>query len=100
MRYYKATINNGYCGCEEVELFPEPDNVNVDSQYALDLLQNYSFYEADSRFIDEDNYKSEEEYRKPMTNIKQNVLLILKSHQKKSTMRNVKIIVMNLRIRS
>ena len=56
MRYYKATMNNGYCGCEEVELFTEPDSVNVGNQYALDLLQNYSFYEPDSRFIDEDYF--------------------------------------------
>ena len=62
MRYYKATMNNGYCGYEEVELFTEPDSVNVDNQYAFDILQNYSFYEPDNRFVDEDDYESYEEY--------------------------------------
>ena len=62
MRYYKATMDNGYCGCKEVELFTEPNSVNVDNQYALDLLQNYSFYEPDSRFVDENDYESDEEY--------------------------------------
>ena len=63
MRYWKITMENGYCGCEEVELVADEDNadlnLNVDG-----YLQNYGFAEPDARFIgEEDDYESEEEYQ-------------------------------------
>lgn len=62
MRYWKVTISNNYCGCDEVELLKTEDE--DDLSYSEDeLLQGYSFYEPDSRFIgNEEDYDTEEEY--------------------------------------
>lgn len=61
MRYWKITMDNGFCGCEEIELVKTADT--EDLTYCGDeYLQGYSFYEPDARFIgEEDDYDSEEE---------------------------------------
>lgn len=63
MRYYKILMRNGYCGCEETEIVALPDDENVE-KYAYEcLINNYSFYEPDSRFIGYmEDYDTEEEY--------------------------------------
>lgn len=62
MRYWKITMSNNYCGCDEVELLKTEDE--DDLTYSGDeFLQGYSFYEPDSRFIgNEEDYDTEEEY--------------------------------------
>lgn len=63
MRYWKITMNNGFCGCEEVELIKTEDNEDL-TYCGGEYLQGYSFYEPDSRFIgEEEDYDSEEEYQ-------------------------------------
>ena len=63
MRYWKVSMSNGYCGCEEVEMVKTEDNEDLHDN-ADAYMQGYSFYEPDSRFIgDEDSFDSEEEYQ-------------------------------------
>lgn len=63
MRYWKITMNNGYCGCKEVELIKTEDEDDL-TYSENEFLQGYSFYEPDSRFIgEEDEYETEEEYQ-------------------------------------
>ena len=62
MRYWKVTMNNGYCGCEEIELIKTEDEDDL-TYSGNEFLQGYSFYEPDKRFIgEEDDYDTEEEY--------------------------------------
>lgn len=63
MRYWKITMNNGFCGCEEVELVKTADDEDL-TYTCGEYLQGYSFAEPDSRFIgDEEDYETEEEYQ-------------------------------------
>ena len=63
MRYWKITMNNGFCGCDEVELEKTEDNEDL-THFGCEYLQGYSFYEPDERFIgEEEDYDSEEEYQ-------------------------------------
>lgn len=63
MRYWKITMNNGFCGCEEIELVKTADAEDL-TDCGGEYLQGYSFYEPDARFIgEEEDYDSEEEYQ-------------------------------------
>ena len=62
MRYWKVTMSNNYCGCDEVELLKTEDEDDL-SCSEDEFLQGYSFYEPDSSFIgDKEDYDTEEEY--------------------------------------
>ena len=62
--YIKMTFSNGCCGCDE-EIYRKfnDDWSNSDlDDYAEEYLRNwYSFYD-DDRFVDSDDYDTEEEY--------------------------------------
>jgi len=63
--YVKITFTNGYCGCDEEIYRKFPDNWTISDieDYGVDYLHNcYGFYEPDSRFVDEYDYETEEEY--------------------------------------
>lgn len=63
MRYWKITMNNGFCGCEEVELVKTADTEDL-ADCGGEYLQGYAFAEPDARFIgEEDDFDSEEEYQ-------------------------------------
>lgn len=57
--YIKITYSNGYCGCDEEE-YVEVADENEANEYIRDGINNYAFFEPDSRFIDD--YDDEEEY--------------------------------------
>lgn len=62
MKYFKITCSNGYCGCDE-EWYEEADDNAIEYDFDLDdYLQGYAFLEPDSRFVDRDDYETEEEY--------------------------------------
>lgn len=61
MKYFKVTYNNGYCGCEE-EHYIEAETEKEVCEVAQDNIETYSFYEPDSRFVDEYDYDNEDDY--------------------------------------
>lgn len=61
MKYFKVTYSNGFCGCDE-ECYIEAETEEEAIKIADDNIQTYSFYEPDSRFIDEDDYEDENDY--------------------------------------
>lgn len=63
MRYWKITMDNGFSNCKEVKLEKTADNEDL-TYYDNEYLQEYSFYEPDSRFIgEEEDYETEEDYQ-------------------------------------
>lgn len=65
MKYVKFTISNNYCGCDEEFYEAYEDNVNEAQieEDAIEILVNqYSFYEPDSRYIDIDEEEDAEAY--------------------------------------
>ena len=62
MKYFKITCSNGYCGCDE-EWYEVADDSATESDFECDdYLQSYGFYDPDARFVDPDDYDTEEEY--------------------------------------
>ena len=63
-KYVKVTFSNGYCGCNQEEYYKCKDTMSdrdIDRGLYEEMTQTYSFYEPDSRFVEEcDN---EEEYQ-------------------------------------
>lgn len=75
MKYIKFTYSNGYCGCDE-EVYAAFDDGVDDSEieeYGCDGLQMYGFYEPDSRFVDEDDYDSEDDYMDAYDEYQENI---------------------------
>ena len=65
MKYIKFTCTNGYCGCDEEFYEAFNDDVTEDDlmEFGEELLRNsYSFYEPDDRFVNKDDYDTEEEF--------------------------------------
>jgi hypothetical protein len=61
MKYFRVTYSNGYCGCEE-EHYIEAENEKEVIEIASDNIECYSFYDPDSRFVDEYDYENEDDY--------------------------------------
>lgn len=62
MKYFKITCSNGYCGCDE-EWYEEAEDTATAEDYNLeDYLLLYDFLVPDERFVDPDDYETEEEY--------------------------------------
>ena len=61
MAYFEVNYSNGYCGCEETH-YIEAENESEAIDIAYDEIELYGFYDPDSRFIDRDDYESEDEY--------------------------------------
>ena len=65
MKYVKFTMSNNYCGCDEEVYEAYEDNVDevqIEKDAIEILVNQYSFYEPDSRFIDIDEEEDEEAY--------------------------------------
>ena len=62
MRYWKVTCSNGYLNCEE-EFYIEAETENEAESVGDEILYGgeYSFWEPDGRFIDEDSENWEDE---------------------------------------
>lgn len=84
MKYYKFTCSNGYCGCDE-EFYEEvEENTDID-KLAIDILNGYSFYEPDGRFLthspgwdDYDYDEYEEDYDEYIENLSVDYIEITK----------------------
>lgn len=63
MKYFKITCTNGYCGCNE-DFYIEAENESNAWDEAEEILTNvYSFWDPDSRFVDDPgNWDELEEY--------------------------------------
>ena len=63
MRYFKITCTNGYCGCNE-DFYIIAENESGAWDEAEEILTNvYSFWDPDSRFVDDpENWDELEEY--------------------------------------
>ena len=61
MKYFKATYTNGYCGCDIEEYYEAETDIEAE-QMAWDDVERYPFYEPDGRFIDPDDYDTEDDY--------------------------------------
>ena len=61
MAYFEVTYSNGYCGCDEVHYIEAEDEMEA-IRIACDNMELYGFYDPDSRFIDRNDYESDEEY--------------------------------------
>jgi hypothetical protein len=61
MKYWRVTYSNDYCGCDE-EYYIDVETEEEAIEIANDGIENYSFYDPDSRFIDEDDYDNEDDY--------------------------------------
>lgn len=59
--YIKITCSNNYCGCDEDDFFEVTDETEI-NRLCNECLDNYSFLEPDSRFIDMDNEDEWDEY--------------------------------------
>lgn len=73
MKYFKITCSNGYCGCEEAQYEEVLDDIVESDFYLEDYVQSYSFLEPDSRFVDRDNYETEEEYEDAYAEYQENI---------------------------
>jgi len=62
MKYFKITCSNGYCGCDEEWYEVAEDTATAEDYDLEDYLQGYCFLEPDKRFVDPDDYETEEEY--------------------------------------
>lgn len=72
MKYFKVTYQNGYCGCGE-EHYIDAETEKEADEVAIDGIQNYSFYDPDSRFIDEYDYNNEDDYYQAVENYQNNI---------------------------
>ena len=61
MAYFEVTYSNGYCGCDETHYIEAEDEMEA-TRIACDDMELYGFYDPDSRFIDRNDYESDEEY--------------------------------------
>ena len=62
MKYFKITCTNGYCGCNE-DFYITAKNESDVWDEAEEILTNvYSFWDPDSRFVDEITKEEYEEY--------------------------------------
>ena len=63
MKYFKITCTNGYCGCNE-DFYITAKNESDVWDEAEEILTNvYSFWDPDSRFVDDlENWDELEEY--------------------------------------
>lgn len=63
MKYFKITCTNGYYGCNE-DFYIEAENESNAWDEAEEILTNvYSFWDPDSRFVDDpENWDELEEY--------------------------------------
>ena len=63
MKYFKVTCTNGYCGCDE-NFYITAENERDAWEEAEEILTNeYSFWDPDSRFVDDlENWDELEEY--------------------------------------
>ena len=63
-KYVKVTFSNGYCGCDEEKYYEYKNTMSdrdIDQDLYEEMTQTYSFYEPDSRFLEE--YDDEKEYQ-------------------------------------
>ena len=75
MKYFKITCSNGYCGCDE-EWYEAADDSATESDFECDdYLQSYGFYEPDARFVDPDDYDTEEEYLEAYDDYQANICI-------------------------
>lgn len=76
MKYIKFICSNGFSSCNE-EFYEEvEDNIDIDNMAQEILVNKYSFYELDERFLtdssgfgDEDYDEFEEDYDEYMENL-------------------------------
>lgn len=73
MKYFKITCSNGYCGCDEEWYTYAEDTATIYDFECEDYLQNYAFYDPDARFIDPDDYETEEEYEEAYADYQANI---------------------------
>jgi hypothetical protein len=73
MKYFKITCSNGYCGCDEEWFEEAEDTATADDFNCEDYLQNYGFYDPDARFIDPDDFETEEEYEEAYADYQANI---------------------------
>lgn len=59
--YFKVTFSNNYCGCDE-EHYIECNNEEEAGEWLNEEIYNYAFFEPDARFVDPDDYETDEEY--------------------------------------
>ena len=60
--YFKVTFSNNYCGCDE-EYYIECDNEEKAEEWLNEEIYNYTFFDPDARFVDPDDYETDEEYQ-------------------------------------
>lgn len=72
MKYFRVTYNNGYCGCEE-EYYINAETEKEVIEIASDNIETYSFYEPDSRFVDEYDYDNEDDYLQAVENYQEDI---------------------------
>ena len=60
--YFKMIYTNGYCGCDEEE-YVELENEKEAEAYFMEAVYNYGFFEPDARFVDPEDYETEDEYQ-------------------------------------
>lgn len=73
MKYFKITCSNGYSGCDEEFYEVAEDTATIDDFEYEDYLQNYAFYDPDARFIDPNDFETEEEYEEAYADYQENV---------------------------
>ena len=65
-KYVKVTFSNGYCGCDEEKYYEYKDTMSdrdIDQDLYEEMTQTYSFYEPDSRFVEECDDEEVEAYQ-------------------------------------
>ena len=90
MKYFKITCSNGYCGCEETFYEETVDDIFVSDFDSLleDYVQNYSFLEPDSRFVNRDDYETEEEYERAYDEYQEDISIEVKEITKEEYKEN------------
>lgn len=83
MKYFKVTYSNGYCGCDE-DMYIKAETETEAEDIAWDDIEIYSFYEPDSRFVDEpEDYDDEDDYWQAVEFYQENITIEIKEITRK-----------------
>lgn len=90
MKYFKATYSNGYCGCDE-SIYIKAETEIEAIEVTEEDIENYSFYEPDSRFVNEpEDYDDEDEYWEAVEEYHDNVSIAVNEITREEYEENVK----------
>lgn len=90
MKYFKATYSNGFCGCDEDMYIKAETEIEAEEE-AWDNIEIYSFYEPDSRFVDEpEDFDDDEDYWQEVEFYQENITVMVTEITKEEYEENVK----------